>query len=107
MGQPAAIAGPILKARFKSGKFHAKNATATPTPPRANMESTLVNFRKPTSQIAEAANTTEGMVLQYPYENQDYYMAAIKFSLYKIDPYEIDAEAAKNIIETMDIKKKM
>ena len=28
MGQPAAIAGPILKARFKRGKFHAKNATA-------------------------------------------------------------------------------
>ncbi len=77
-----------------------KNATPNPTPPRANMESTLVNFRKATSQTAEAVNTTEGMVLQYPYENQDYYMAAIKFSLYKIDPYEIDAEAAKNIIDT-------
>ena len=29
-GQPAAMAGPILNARFSSGKFHAKKATATP-----------------------------------------------------------------------------
>ena len=41
-----------------------------------------------------------GQTLRYPLENQDYYKAAIRFSLYSIDPYEIDANAAKDIIDT-------
>ena len=61
-----------------------------------------IKINDPTQTQAEAKPTTEGMVLQYPYENQDYYMASIKFSLYSIDPYKIDAEAAKSIVDTQD-----
>lgn len=61
---------------------------------------TSITVNKPTETQAQAKPTTEGMVLQYPYENQDYYMASIKFSLYSIDPYKIDAEAAKSIVDT-------
>ena len=31
IGHPAAIAGPILKAKFNNGKFHATIAPTTPT----------------------------------------------------------------------------
>ena len=86
--------------REMSADFDPRNDGAVTAPEIAKPKVDSIKINDPTQTQAEAKPTTEGMVLQYPYENQDYYMASIKFSLYSIDPYKIDAEAAKSIVDT-------
>lgn len=70
--------------------------TPTTTKVKVNKPSTILADRH---EGAGPAGPTVS-ILRYPLENQDYYKAAIRFSLYSIDPYEIDANAAKEIIDT-------
>lgn len=70
--------------------------TPTVTKVKVNKPSTILADRH---EGAGPAGPTVS-ILRYPLENQDYYKAAIRFSLYSIDPYEIDANSAKEIIDT-------
>lgn len=61
-------------------------------------ETTSVVINKPTQTEAQGSST-KSLNLKYPLENQDYYKAGIRFSLYSITPYEIDKEAASQIAD--------
>lgn len=69
------------------------------TPPEVDrplVTSCVIN--KPTQTEAQGSST-KSLNLKYPLENQDYYKAGIRFSLYSITPYEIDKEAASQIAD--------
>lgn len=69
------------------------------TPPEVDTPLvTSVVINKPTQTTAEGT-TTKALNLKYPLENQDYYKAGISFSLFSIDPYTIDKEAASQIAD--------
>lgn len=59
---------------------------------------TSVKINKPTETVATPASA-KALNLKYPLENQDYYKAGIRFSLYEINPYTIDKEAASQIAD--------
>lgn len=61
-------------------------------------ETTSVVINKPTQTEAQGSSA-KSLNLKYPLENQDYYKAGIRFSLYSITPYEIDKEAASQIAD--------
>ena len=61
-------------------------------------ETTSVVINKPTQTEAQGTST-KALNLKYPLENQDYYKAGISFSLFSIDPYTIDKEAASQIAD--------
>ena len=61
-------------------------------------ETTTVVINKPTETEAQGTST-KALNLKYPLENQDYYKAGISFSLFSIDPYTIDKEAASQIAD--------
>ena len=61
-------------------------------------ETTSVVINKPTQTEAQGSSA-KALNLKYPLENQDYYKAGIRFSLYSITPYEIDKEAASQIAD--------
>ena len=76
-----------------------KSAAGTTTSVKIADPSSLFN------QLGAGGGNAKGamgppLILRYPLENQDYYKAAIKFALYSVNPYDIDAQAAKNIIDT-------
>ena len=62
--------------------------------------SVVVNKPSSTQINSRMEDFDASLTLRYPLENQDYYKAAIRFSLYSIDPYEIDANAARQIADT-------
>lgn len=61
-------------------------------------ETTTVVINKPTETEVMRA-LPRALNLKYPLENQDYYKAGISFSLFSIDPYTIDKEAASQIAD--------
>lgn len=67
-----------------------------PTDDRPTVTSVKIN--KPTETVATPASA-KALNLKYPLENQDYYKAGIRFSLYEINPYTIDKEAASQIAD--------
>jgi hypothetical protein len=71
---------------------------AVQEPEVAKPEVTSVKINKPTETIATPASA-KALNLKYPLENQDYYKAGIRFSLYEINPYTIDKEAASQIAD--------
>ena len=81
-----------------------------PSTPAAQSTTTSVTVNKPSQAAindpspfakggADTPITDLAATLYYPLENQDFYKAAIRFSLYSVDPYEIDANAAKDILD--------
>jgi hypothetical protein len=97
--------------KAKNGNWKSKDYSQ-PIPsdgdaPSAAGTTTSVKIADPSSlfnQLGTNGGNTKGamgppLVLRYPLENQDYYKAAIKFALYSVNPYDIDAQAAKNIID--------
>jgi hypothetical protein len=73
-----------------------------PQPERPVATTTSYKVNNPTEKELNSSNASgEGPSLQlnYPLEDQDNYKAAINFGVYSIDPYEIDTEAAKKILD--------
>src|SRR6056300_147062 len=68
----------------------------------AKSTTTTVKLNAPAATLANTRmeDYDAGLYLRYPLENQDYYKAAIRFSLYSIDPYKINANAARQIADT-------
>ena len=71
---------------------------AVEQPEVAKPEVTSVKINKPTETVA-TSGAVKPLNLKYPLENQDYYKAGIRFSLYEINPYTIDKEAASQIAD--------
>ena len=71
-------------------------------PERPVPTTTSYKVNNPSQKELNSSNASgEGPSLQlnYPLEDQDNYKAAINFGVYSIDPYEIDTEAAKKILD--------
>ena len=61
-------------------------------------------YNKPSSPSASTNQETSsgmstGASYKYPLENQELYKAAIKFSVHSVNPYEVDINAAQDIID--------